>query len=119
MSGIERSDDDDPMSYGRERAERLKTHTPDLIADVSLYETPEGEAAVSLLPGFGCPCTLSKALPIESYTTLPQLDAPLHPGERRRIGFIIPFPENAELVRDAGHFFLWVGRFIGEATMVG
>ncbi len=42
----------------------------------------------------------------------------MYSGQRRRIGFAFLYPESATTVRSAGRFFLWAGRFIGEATVV-
>jgi hypothetical protein len=48
------------------------------------------------------------------------LDAPLAPGERRRLGFVfLSGGDAAAIFRRAGTFYLWEGRFIGEATVVG
>ncbi len=41
------------------------------------------------------------------------------PGTERRVGFVFLTEEGAETIKRAGHFFLWEGRFIGEATVVG
>jgi hypothetical protein len=49
----------------------------------------------------------------------PILEAPLTPGERRRLGFVfLSGEEAANVFRNAGMFYLWEGRFIGEAVVV-
>jgi hypothetical protein len=45
-------------------------------------------------------------------------DAPLNPGDERRLGFVFFTSEGLERMRSAGKFYLWEGRFIGEATVV-
>ena len=45
-------------------------------------------------------------------------DAPLVPGEQRRIGFYFLAGEDAaEIMRQAGRFYLWEGGVIGEAEV--
>ena len=47
------------------------------------------------------------------------LDAPFAPGERRRLGFVFLNGEDAAAVlRRAGTFYLWEGRFIGGAKVL-
>jgi hypothetical protein len=47
------------------------------------------------------------------------LEEPLAPGDRRRLGFVfLSGDEAAEKMRLAGVFYLWEGRFIGEAMVV-
>jgi len=47
------------------------------------------------------------------------LTEPLKPGESRRVGFVFLSGEEAAAVfRRAGVFYLWEGRFIGEAVVV-
>jgi hypothetical protein len=103
-----------------ERAERLKTLTPQLIADVVLYPTSEGGRKSPAFPGWGCPCTVSKSQPVVGYGGWPLLgDRSLEPGERRRLGFVfLKGEETAEIMRHAGTFYLWEGGFIGEAVVV-
>lgn len=49
----------------------------------------------------------------------PLLDCPFAPGERRRLGFVfLGGEEAASTFRNAGKFYLWEGRFIGEATVI-
>jgi len=49
----------------------------------------------------------------------PLLDAPFAPGERRRLGFVfLSGDDAAQVFRRAGKFYLWEGRFIGEAIIV-
>jgi hypothetical protein len=44
----------------------------------------------------------------------------MHPGDRRRLGFVfLSGEEAAEIMRRAGRFYLWEGGFIGEADVVG
>jgi hypothetical protein len=43
---------------------------------------------------------------------------PFQPGTERRVGFVFLTEEGAETMKQAGRFFLWEGRFIGEASVV-
>jgi hypothetical protein len=46
-------------------------------------------------------------------------DTPIEPGEKRRLGFVfLSGEEAADIVRNAGTFYLWEGRFIGEARVI-
>lgn len=46
-------------------------------------------------------------------------DRPLGPGECRRVGFVFLCPEDAvPAIEAAGRFWLWKGRFVGEAIVV-
>jgi hypothetical protein len=101
------------------RSEQLKAMPPQLIADVTLYPTAIGGRNFAVQPGWGCPCCLSKALPIVGYDGWPLLgDAPLAPGESRRLGWVfISGEETVALLRKSKVFFLWEGEFIGEAKV--
>ncbi|KTF69641.1 hypothetical protein ATB93_07950 [Sphingomonas sp. WG] len=92
---------------------------PHLVADIWLYETANGGRAGPALPGFGCLLIVSKEQPISGWDSLLLLrDQPLHPGERRRIGFAFLSPEQAvPALAEAGHFYLWDGRIIGEGSI--
>jgi hypothetical protein len=103
------------------RQEFLRTATPHLIAEVRMYATTEGGRKMAALPGWGCPCMVSLTEPLVGYDALPILtDEPLLPGSTRRLGFyFLSGEEAAEVMRTSGHFFLWEGRAIGEAEVVG
>ena len=92
---------------------------PQIVADVWLYETADGGRAGPALPGFGCVLVTSKELPYSGWDALLLLrDRPMHPGERRQLGFVFLTPESAlSGVRQAERFYLWDGRFIGEGTI--
>lgn len=102
------------------RAEELRTMTPSLIADVTLYETARGGRSTAVQPGWGCPCVPSKCDPIIGYDARFLLgDDPMEPGERRRLGLVFSGGEEAAAVmRAATKFYLWEGRIIGEASVV-
>jgi hypothetical protein len=106
----------DPLE---ERAAGLRRMTPGLIANVRLYPTAEGGKKIAARPGWGCPCMVSQQQPLSGYDGWPVLDEPLHPGEQRAdVPFVFLSPEGAEAMREAGHFYLWEGKFIGEAVVV-
>jgi hypothetical protein len=102
------------------RADFSRTQRPHLIAEVRMFDTADGGRKGPAYPGWGCPCMLSKAEPLIGYDALPFLaDCHLLPGQTRRLGFFFLSPEEAvPLMRKAGHFFLWEGGFIGDATVV-
>jgi hypothetical protein len=99
-------------------ADWLKGKTPDLVADVVLYSTESGGKRIPALPGFGCPCIVSKTMPLLGHDARLLLDEPLHPGHTRRVGFVFLHRESVKVMLEARRFFLWEGRFIGEATVV-
>jgi hypothetical protein len=97
-----------------------ETRTPDLLADVWLYPTEDGGRSMAALLGWGCPCFTSKETALGGWDARLQLgDEPFAPGTERRVGFVFLSPEAAETMKRAGHFYLWKGRFIGEAVVVG
>jgi hypothetical protein len=102
------------------RAEQLKLKQPELTADVTLYSTANGGKKHPAMPGWGCPCVTVKAEPLVGYDGWPLLgDIPLHPGDTRRVGFVfLSSDEAARVIRAAGKFYLWEGKYIGEATVV-
>ena len=101
------------------RADALRSMQPQLVADVVLYPTEQGGRPTAAYPGWGCPCVVSKTLPLVGYDGWPLLgDEPINPGESRRLGFVFLAPEGLEAISRAGSFYLWEGRFIGEATVV-
>lgn len=101
-------------------AAEWQTRTPDLVADVRLYAAAEGGRASAALPGYGCPCFASRDRRQGGWSARLQLDdQAFEPGTERRVGFVFLSPEGAELMKQAGRFYLWDARFIGEATVVG
>ena len=99
--------------------EFLKTAAPQLIADLTLYATDEGGKKLTAQPGYGCACMVSRLPPQVGYDGRPLLAEPMSAGETRRVGFVfLRGEEAAELFRQAGVFFLWEGRLIGEAVVV-
>lgn len=45
-------------------------------------------------------------------------DEPFEPGTARRVGFVFVSEEGLQKMKEAGHFYLWDGGFVGEATVV-
>jgi hypothetical protein len=94
-----------------------------------LYPTEDGGRKQPAFLGWCCPCFLEKDGPrrgVESLENLPVGydacpligDEPMYPGEHRRVGFVCLFQESVEALHRAGHFYLWDGRFVGEAHVV-
>jgi len=102
------------------RAKQLQKMSAALVADVAMYSTSNGGRESPALPGWGCPCMVSKGAPYVGYDGWPLLgDTPLNPGDQRRLGFVfLSGEEAARIMRAAGKFYLWEGRIIGEATVV-
>ena len=102
------------------RAASLRRMEPNLIADLELYSSDVGGKRVCALPGWGCPCLTSKERPRSGYDGWPVLSEPLQPGEKRaRVPFVFLSREGAQAMQQAGRFYLWEGKFIGEAIVVG
>jgi hypothetical protein len=101
------------------RAEALRAMKPQLIANLTLYPTAEGGKRLTIHPGYGCPCAVSNAAPLVGYDGWPLLEEPLAPGSSRRVGFVfLAGQEAVDAFRKAGKFYLWEGRFIGEAVLI-
>lgn len=113
---VDVTDQPDPLD---ERAATLKRMTPEFVANVQLYTTAEGGRQQAARPGWGCPCMVSHEQPLAGYDGWPVLDEPLRPGERRDgVAFVFLSPEGGEAMRKAGRFYLWEGKFIGEAVVI-
>jgi len=102
------------------RAEFVKTATSQLTAEVRMFDTADGGRQEPAYSGWGCPCMVSQMEPLVGYDALPLIgEHPLTPGQTRRLGFVFLSHEEAvPRMRAAGRFYLWEGRFIGEATIV-
>jgi hypothetical protein len=101
------------------RQEQLKEMSAQLVADVILYPTADGGRRTAALPGWGCPCMIKKESPFVAWDAWPLLgETPISPGESRRLGFVFLSPEGLAAMQKVGKFYLWEGRFIGEATVV-
>jgi|SRR5215472_13791709 len=88
------------------------------VADVLLYPTCDNGNQLTAQMGWGCPCFCAKSPEAICYDGWPILREPLAPGDRRRVGFVFLSGEEAvAALRRAGTFYLWEGRFIGEATV--
>ena len=102
------------------RTEFVKTAIPQLSAVVRMYETAAGGRTGPAYTGWGCPCMVSEKEPLIGYDALPLIgDEPLLPGETRQLGFVFLSHEEAvPIIRAAGRFLLWEGRFVGEAIVL-
>lgn len=102
------------------RAEQLRGLSPQLIAEVTLYSSENGGRKSTAFPGWGCPCCVTREDPIVGYDGWPLLgDTRIEPGDRRVLGFVFLSGESAaNIMRSAGKFYLWEGRFIGEAKIL-
>ncbi len=102
------------------RAEFQRVAPPQLTAEVRMYETAEGGLESPAQPGWTCPVMTETTKPLIGWDALPLLrDAPLHPGETRALGFVFLSGDAAvHALREAGHFYLWEGRFIGEGRVI-
>jgi len=99
--------------------ERWQSREPDLIADVRLYTSKEGGRRSAIVREYRCPCFLSMDPQQGGWDARIQLgDEPFEPGTERRVGFVFLSPEGADAMRSAGRFYLWEGRFVGEAKVI-
>jgi hypothetical protein len=102
-----------------ERAERLEQMSPELLIDLTLYETQAGGRRGPILPGYSCPCMASREKPWVGHDAFPLLgQEPMYPGQRRRLGLVFISPDGLTALRDSEKFFLWEGKIIGEAVPV-
>ena len=106
-------------TFGMSREEFLRNAKPHLIADVEMYPTDAGGRDRVALLAWGCPCVPCHAEEAVGWDGWPLLgDEPLMPGDRRRLGFyFFSGDEAAAVMRQAGRFYLWEGRYIGEAVV--
>lgn len=96
----------------------MKAPEPDLIADVTFYTAEAGGKTAPVASGYGCPCKVSKTGPMPGWDARLIFDGPpIVPGQKRRVGFAFLTREGAQTIASAHHFFLWDGRFVGEATV--
>jgi len=102
------------------RAKAVNAKRSELTAIVTLYSTSDGGRRSPISPGFGCPCLKSKDTSIPGWDGWPKLqDTEMCPGETRTLGFVFLSGEiAAHELTDAGTFYLWEGKFIGEAKVV-
>jgi hypothetical protein len=104
------------------REDYLKTASPDLVVDLTLYATEVGGRKHPILLGWGSPCTIQneEGAGWVGYDGWPLLiDGPMVPGEIRRVGYV--FPSGQEAVRylcSAEKFYIWEGHIVGEAIVV-
>jgi hypothetical protein len=102
-----------------ERAQHLKLQRPQLIAELTLYPAEQSGRTLPIPPGYGCPCSSDRSTR-ETWDGSPLLgDEPMVLGETRTVGFV--FLSGAEAVKALAAkqtFFLWEGRFIGEARIL-
>lgn len=86
---------------------------------MELYSSAEGGKTVAVRAGFGCPCFTYKTTEAAGWEARLQLgNAHFEPGTKRRVGFVFLSEEGAGELKRVGRFYLWEGRFIGEANVV-
>jgi hypothetical protein len=96
----------------------LHSVTPDLTVDLYLYPVEAGGRSGPVNLGWGCQCTKDKSVD-EGWDGYPLLERAMMPGERRRLGFVFLCGEEAvQALGSNDRFYLWEGRWIGEATVV-
>lgn len=98
--------------------QRLSDGDPDIVVDLYLYPTADGGKTKPVDIGWGCPCSKDQSL-TEGWDGYPLLSSAMMPGERRRVGFVFLSGIAAvEALEGNARFYLWEGRFIGEAVPV-
>jgi len=91
---------------------------PDLVVELFLYPTTDGGRKSAINMVWGCPCSAQKTLE-DGWDGYPLLDRELAPGEHRRVGFVFLSGQTAvAALKPHSRFYLWEGRFIGEAEIV-
>jgi hypothetical protein len=91
----------------------------DLIVDVKLYSVTEGGRHHPIVgEWFSCPCKLGKNDFEARDCRLLLNGLTMSPGETRRLGIKFLSDDSAPIFRDAGKFYLWEGKIIGEAVVV-
>ena len=93
--------------------------TPELVAKVYLYPTDRGGKKLAIGDCYRCPCFASQDTNSGGWDCMIVEGAPLAPGERGQLGFAFLSGDRAvQAFTEAGRFYLWEGRFVGEATVV-
>jgi hypothetical protein len=96
----------------------MKDIGSDIIADVTLYPTERGgRRGPTPAEWFGCPCT-PRLEPPDYWDCRLYYEAPIQPGETRRVAVKFLSKEAIPIFRSAGRFYLWEGRIIGEAIVI-
>jgi len=105
---------------GMAKYEFLRAVEPLLQVQLSLYSTEQGGKTKPISVGFACPCFPEKDQTLLAHTGYPLLDDhTMHPGESRNVGYWFMLGEEAATrFRSSGRFFLWEGRFVGEAIVL-
>ena len=92
---------------------------PDLVADVRFYPASEGGPTQPVRANLRCDCAVTNHNPGMMHTAELLLGTePMDSGDSRRTGFVFLTNEGADAMRKTGTFYLWKGRFFGEATIV-
>lgn len=90
----------------------------DLIAEVTFYPSEVSGKTQPVFSGYGCPCIVSKAKPWSGWDARLVFEGvPIHPGQKRRVGFAFLTQEGAQTISKARQFFLCEGGVVGEATV--
>lgn len=91
----------------------------DLLADVQLYAAVVGGKACPVTHGYRCVCLGRSDLRDAGWESRLHVgDEPFEPGSERRVGLEFLTTDDADAIRQAGHFYLWDGRIIGEGKVV-
>lgn len=91
---------------------------PDVLADLTFYETSAGGRILPAATGYRCPCSASSESGPFFDARFNLGEAPMNPGERRRVRISFLSALGEEMARRAGTIYLWEGRFVGEASLV-
>jgi hypothetical protein len=90
---------------------------PQLHAEVTLYPTGGREGPING-DRYGCPCLLTKDASDARDCRIILGGEPILLGQPRLVGFVFLSPDSADIFKNAGKFYLWEGRIIGEAKVV-
>jgi hypothetical protein len=93
---------------------------PEFIAEVTLFpvEGRKGPILPTNNSQYGCACLLARDSTDGPDCRILLEGQPLQLVEPRKVRLVFLSPDSADLFRDAGKFYLWEGRTIGEALVV-
>lgn len=97
----------------------LRQRIPSFSAEVRFFETSEGGRKGPVPNGFGCPCMLQRESREANDARMLFSQDWVALGTVVTADFFFVFGEEAsDKFRNAGHFYLWESRIIGETTLL-
>lgn len=103
------------------RAEIIAAKTPDLRVRLTFYDKDKDGPKLRKSTGWGCPCFIHlNQMDPPGFDGWPQFgDTDMGAGETRDVGIVfLSGKRAADFFLQSGKFYLWEGRFIGEAVII-